>query len=65
MAKKEVELVPMCWKCPHNITEPTEPGVSEFAGCKKNKDIKDYKDAKEHCPDLPEMLANRNKSERE
>ncbi len=65
MAKKEVELVPGCWGCPNKIVKDVEPGVTVFAGCKKTKKVKDYKDAKEHCPDFPEMLANRNKSERE
>ncbi|MBT6051391.1 MAG: hypothetical protein HOG49_31710 [Candidatus Scalindua sp.] len=51
---KDKELVPMCWKCASKIVKEKENGVTVLTGCKESSKIKDYDDAKKHCPCFPD-----------
>lgn len=43
--------IPMCWKCAFKILKPNaDDSGFTLVGCKKNKDIHDYDDAKKLCP---------------
>jgi hypothetical protein len=51
-----VDKIPMCWKCASKIVKPNDDNSFTLIGCKENKDIHGYDDAKELCPVLKEML---------
>ena len=53
--------IPMCWKCASKVVEPNADDNSlTLTGCKENKDIHNYDDAKELCPlTQPEQKKNR------
>jgi hypothetical protein len=47
----DIKKQPSCWKCSAKITKPNpDDGSLSLIGCKKQKDIHNYNDAKEMCP---------------
>ena len=49
------KMIPMCWKCASKIVEPnTDDNGFILVGCKEDKNIHDYDDAKKSCPVVKE-----------
>ena len=48
-------MIPMCWKCCNQITEPDITGFSvRLIGCKECDKITDYPTAQMYCPLMKE-----------
>jgi len=46
-----IDMLAMCWKCTHQITEPDVTGMFErLIGCEICAKITDYQSAQKYCP---------------
>lgn len=44
-------MIPICWKCCHQLTEPDETdGCYRLVGCEICSEVVDYATAQIHCP---------------